>query len=127
MEINRILLTINVRWWNAEAAYALNVARSLTENGKNVWLLVNPGSPVAEKAKKAGIPLVEHIYLDSNSLLAQYRNFKKLKSFIAKHQIQLVNSFKSNGSFLFPFLKKSFPNLTYIKTREKPAHRRSTF
>lgn len=117
MEINSILLTINVRWWNAEAAYAVNVARSLIQHGKTVWLLVNKNSPVAKKAEKLNIPVVDHINLDSNSLSEQYRNFKMLRAFISDHNIQLVNSFKSNGAFLFPFLTKSFPNLIYIKTR----------
>lgn len=117
MDIQRILLTINVRWWNAEAAYAVNVARGLIQNGKEVWLLVNKNSPVAKKAEKLKIPVVDHINLDSKTIGDQFRNFKALKHFIGEHQIQLVNAFKSNGSFLFPFLKKSFPDLIFIKTR----------
>ena len=51
MPLKSVLLSINVRWWNAEAAYAVNLARGLILNGIEVMLIVNPGSPVHQKAE----------------------------------------------------------------------------
>ena len=40
----RILITSNVRWWNAEAAYAAILARELLNAGHKVWVLSRPNS-----------------------------------------------------------------------------------
>ena len=40
----RILITSNVRWWNAEAAYAAILARELLNAGHKVWVLTLPNS-----------------------------------------------------------------------------------
>ena len=116
-EIQNILMAINVRWWNAEAAYAINSARGLIEMGCNVWLVVNPNSPVHRKAVQFGIPVLTDLDLDSISLFVQLSNFRKLLKYIEQNRIQVVNTFKSNGSFLFSLLRKRFPGLVYIKTR----------
>ncbi len=117
MAIQRVLIAINVRWWNAEAAYALNLAKGLTERGIKVWLLANPGSPVHQKAGTLGMEVIEDVLLDSASPIQQWRNFKILKTHITENQIQLINSFKSNGAFLFSLIRRFNSNVTYIKTR----------
>jgi len=117
IKLNNFLFTINVRWWNAEAAYAINVARSFKEQGYRVWVLVNQDSPAHHKAVQHGIPVLTDVNLDSNSPIAQFSNCLKLLSFIDQQEIQLINSFKSNGSFLFSLIRKLRPHLTYIKTR----------
>ncbi len=116
-EIQNILLAVNVRWWNAEAAYAINAARGLTELGCNVWLAVNRDSPAHLMAVRFGIPVVADLDLDSFSPLVQLKNFKRLTELIRRNRIQVLNSFKSNGSFLFSLLRRKFPGIVYIKTR----------
>ena len=117
MEIKRILLSINVRWWNAEAAYALNIAKAFDRHGVKVWMIVNADSPVHQKALDSGIPVLTDIFLDAASLWVHRRNLKKLLQFVDDNEIQLINSFKSAGSFLFSMVRKRRPHLTYIKTR----------
>lgn len=112
-----LLITINVRWWNAEAAYALNLARAFKENGHNVWILPKPDSPIIKKAHLAGIPTLDGIDLDSNNPFRQFLNYGKLMLYIEQLKIDVINSFKSAGSFHFSSLRKKFPNLIYIKTR----------
>ncbi|MFH2130223.1 MAG: glycosyltransferase family 4 protein [bacterium] len=113
----RILLSINVRWWNAEAAYALNLARGLVAEGCRVWLIVNRDSPVHHRAEKLGLPVITDVSLDTVSPLSHFLNFRKLVKWIDTLDIQLVNSFKSNGSFLFSLVRLLRPCLIYIKTR----------
>jgi glycosyltransferase involved in cell wall biosynthesis len=110
-------LAINVRWWNAEAAYALNLARGLKEQGVKVWMIVDPGSPVHHKATTYELPVITDIRLDSVSPLKQLENLKRLRTHIADKKIQLINSFKSNGAFLFSLVRRLVPGLIYIKTR----------
>lgn len=115
--MQRVLISINVRWWNAEAAYAVNLARGLTAKGIAVWLIVNPGSPVHTKADSYGLRVITDVLLDSRSPIVQWRNLKLLKQYVVKHRIQVIHSFKSNGAFLFSIIRRSQPGLLYIKTR----------
>jgi glycosyltransferase involved in cell wall biosynthesis len=117
MTLHRILISINVRWWNAEAAYAVNLARGLTEKGINVWLIVNPGSPVQKKAEYYGLQVITDVLLDSHSPLIQLRNLRLIRRHISRKRIQVINSFKSNGAFLFSIVRRLHPGLGYIKTR----------
>ncbi len=117
MSIDRVLFAINVRWWNAEAAYALNLARGLKEQGVQVWLIVNPGSPAHDKALQEGLGVITNIALDSHNPVIQLKNLKRILFHIDHKKIQLINSFKSNGAFLFSIARYLRPGLSYIKTR----------
>jgi len=113
----RILIAINVRWWNAEAAYALNLALGLRADGHQVWMMVNPGSPVHLKARAQDIPVITDILLDSVSPLRQLANLRRILRVVDNRKIELINSFKSNGAFLFGIVRRLRPGLCHIKTR----------
>lgn len=115
--VHRAMLSINVRWWNAEAAYALNLARGLSAQGIEVYLIANPGSPAHQKAELLGFKVITGILLDSRSPLTHIRNLVILLRLIDREGIELINSFKSNGSFLFTVIRRLRPHVTYIKTR----------
>ena len=112
-----IIITINVRWWNAEAAYAINLTRALTSRGNKIWLLVNKDSPVHIKALDYNIPVITDIELDSFSLIKQLSNLRKILKYIDLYKIQIIHSFKSNGSFLFSIARYLRPQLIHIRTR----------
>jgi len=112
-----IIITINVRWWNAEAAYAINLARGLILKGHNIHLLVNKDSPVHLKALDYNIPVISDIKLDSFSLIKQLSNLRKILKYIEQYNIQIIHSFKSNGSFLFSIARYLKPQLLHIRTR----------
>jgi len=117
MPIESILLSINVRWWNAEAAYAINLARALINDKKKVQVIVNRNSPAHQKAIQYNIPVITDISLDSVSPMMQLKNLRKVLSLIDRENIQVINSFKSNGSFIFSIAKKLRPHICYFKTR----------
>lgn len=117
MNTNNFLLAINVRWWNAEAAYAVNVARGLMAAGSSVWVIVNQNSPVHHKALEYDIPVITDIHLDSKSPHRQWQNYRKISEIIDKNEISVINSFKSNGSIVFNLLRMRKPELVYIRTR----------
>ncbi len=112
-----IFITINVRWWNAEAAYAVNLARGLMIRGYKVWLIVNNQSPVHFKALNYNIPVITDIELDTYSLTKQISNLRKLLAYIDLYHIKVIHSFKSNGSFLFSFARYLKPEIIHIRTR----------
>lgn len=117
MSVSSVLIAVNVRWWNAEAAYALNVARGLMKKGIKTWLLVNPGSPVHAKAEACRIPTVTNVLLDSRSPLIHLKNLSVLRRFVVQNNIDVINSFKSNGAFVFSIIRGLHPDICYIKTR----------
>ncbi|MBN2382311.1 glycosyltransferase family 4 protein [bacterium] len=51
----RILLVCHVRWFNAEAYYALTLAELFRENGHELVLMTQPGSMLAARAREYGI------------------------------------------------------------------------
>lgn len=122
-----ILLAINTRWWNAEAAYALNLATGLMAEGKDVLVIVNPDSPAFQKAEQLQIPVTSDILLDSISPATHARNYRRLIQLVQAENIQLINSFKSNGAFLFSLIRKKFPDVLYIKTRGEARPPRDDF
>ena len=65
----KILIGSNVHWWNAEAAYAAKIAQLLQQAGHDVFVLTIPGSLNSQKLASLGLPLVEHINLNSNNPL----------------------------------------------------------
>lgn len=117
MSVSRIILSINVRWWNAEAAYALNLAEGLIAAGHRVWMIVNPGSPVHRRAEEAGVPVLTDIHLDAIVPTIHIANLRRLLTLIDREGIQIINSFKSNGSFLFTMARRLRPQICFIKTR----------
>ncbi|MGK0290830.1 MAG: glycosyltransferase involved in cell wall biosynthesis [bacterium] len=117
MKDQHILVSINVRWWNAEAAYAISFAKAFIQKGAKVWLIVNEGSPVHKKAIEANIPIVQGIHLDTVSPIQILLNFFRILRFIDQNKITFINSFKSNGSFLFTWIRKLRKQIQYFKTR----------
>ena len=112
-----ILIAINVRWWNAEAHYALNLAQGLEDLGHAVTLLVNPESPVEKKAAERGITTINDILLDSKSLFVQAENYKKLVALVKEKRFTVLHSFKSSGGLLFSLVNQAFRPTIHIKTR----------
>lgn len=113
----KLLFAINVRWWNAEAAYAIHLAKAFQENGHEVWVIVNQNSIVFKKAKEYKINVLESVELDTKNPFLIWKYYQTILHQIDQHNIQIINSFKSNGSFLFSYIKKKRPHIQYFKTR----------
>jgi len=103
----KILIGSNVHWWNAEAAYAAKIAHLLQQAGHKVFVLTRPDSLNSQKLASLGLPLVEHINLDSNNPFQLFLSFQKLKKFIYEEQIDLINPHRSEGYPLFVFATRA--------------------
>jgi len=54
-----VLILVNVRWWNATAFYAINIARILKENKHKVIVGCNKNYPAYSMAKKYGLDVID--------------------------------------------------------------------
>ena len=58
-EALRVLHMAHVRWFNAEAQYALDLAVEMRRQGHEILFFAQAGSPVVARAREAGLPTVE--------------------------------------------------------------------
>ena len=113
----RILITSNVRWWNAEAAYAAILARELLNAGHKVWVLTRPNSLNETKLRNWNLPIITHIPLSSSNPWQLWRAYQRLKSLIEEQQIQIVNAHRSEGFPLLVLLRQRLKSFALIRTR----------
>lgn len=92
-----ILQVINVRWFNAEAAYAYSLAKGLIKKGHKVVILGLPGSPVIEKARADGFHCYETSELNSYNPLAILKGASRLKRLMDEERINVINCHRSEG------------------------------
>ena len=113
----RILITSNVRWWNAEAAYAAILARELLNAGHKVWVLTLPNSLNETKLRNWNLPIITDIPLSSSNPWQLWRAYQRLKSLIEGQQIQIVNAHRSEGFPLLVLLRQRLKSFALIRTR----------
>ena len=113
----RILITSNVRWWNAEAAYAATLARELLHAGHKVWVLTLPNSLNEIKLRNWNLPIITDIPLSSSNPWRLWRAYQRLKSLIEEQQIQIVNAHRSEGFPLLVLLRQRLKSFALIRTR----------
>ncbi len=113
----RILITSNVRWWNAEAAYAATLARELLNAGHKVWVLTLPNSLNETKLRSWNLPIITDIPLSSSNPWQLWRAYQRLKSLIEEQQIQIVNAHRSEGFPLLVLLRQRLKSFALIRTR----------
>ena len=113
----RILITSNVRWWNAEAAYAATLARELLHAGHKVWVLTLPNSLNETKLRNWNLSIITDIPLSSSNPWQLWRAYQRLKSLIEEQQIQIVNAHRSEGFPLLVLLRQRLKSFALIRTR----------
>ena len=113
----RILITSNVRWWNAEAAYAATLARELLNAGHKVWVLTLPNSLNETKLRNWNLPIITDIPLSSSNPWQLWRAYQQLQYLIEEQQIQIVNAHRSEGFPLLVLLRQRLKSFALIRTR----------
>lgn len=102
-----ILQVINVRWFNAEAAYAYSLTKGLIKKGHRVIVLGLPGSPVIEKARTDDVPCYETRELNSYNPLAILKGVRSLRRLIDEEGIDIINCHRSEGYPIVAFAARS--------------------
>jgi len=113
----RILITSNVRWWNAEAAYAATLARELLNAGHKVWVLTLPNSLNETKLRSWNLPIITDIPLSSSNPWQLWQAYRRLQSLIEEQQIQVVNAHRSEGFPPLVLLRQRLKSFALIRTR----------
>lgn len=96
----KILLTANVRWWNAEAGYAWEKAMGLRVAGHEVVLLGLPGSPLVKKALSEGFRVVEEGGLNARNPLEWPGAVRRVRSLCESEGFHVMDAHRSEGFVL---------------------------
>lgn len=113
-----ILQVINVRWFNAEAAYAYSLAKGLIKKGHKVIVLGLPNSPVIEKAKADRIQVYETRHFNTYNPVSAMAGLRGLVRLIDREDIEVINCHRSEGYpvvALAAIISKRHPRL--VRTR----------
>lgn len=114
--LNSILIMSSVRWYNASAHYALNLARGLARAGVRTVIFGIPGSPIIEKAKKEGFPVIDDINLMDKNPLSYIKSLNKFKQLIIQNKFDIINPHISRDH-TFAFISLSGGKLPVVRTR----------
>ncbi len=113
-----VLLVINAKWWNAEAAYAYSLGCGLMTDGHKVAVVALTGNPVAERAKEDGIPVYETEALNSYNPIKIARWIADLVKIIEKENIEVINCHRSEGyPLVVAAAALSSPKPALVRTR----------
>lgn len=112
---HRVLILINVRWWNATAFYAVNIARLLHKNGQQVWVGCDPGYPAYGMARDYGLQVVPLSFYGSNPVKL-VRSFRHLVRLVRAEGIEIINSHRSEDH-TFALLAKLVCRTRLVITR----------
>ena len=86
-----ILITVSVRWWNANAYYAISVAEALNQLGHQVFVAGDPGYPPTIEAENRGLHTVPICFSSLNPFVF-IRDMFRLSRFIKRNQIEIINA-----------------------------------
>jgi glycosyltransferase involved in cell wall biosynthesis len=110
-----VLILINVRWWNATAFYAVNVARILHKNGHRVYLGCDPCYPAFQIAGTYGLQALPLSFYGFHP--AKLRaSFGTMLRAIRSKGIQIINSHRSEDH-TFAYLAKICTGAKMVITR----------
>jgi len=101
----KILITVSVRWWNANAYYAISLAEALSKLGHKIYVAGDPGYPPTIKAKEAGLETIEIRFASFNPLIL-LKDWYKLFSFVKEKNIDLIHAHRSEDHLLNAFIAK---------------------
>jgi glycosyltransferase involved in cell wall biosynthesis len=100
-----ILVTVSVRWWNANAYYAISIARALADLGHRVVVAGDPDYPPTLKAKEWNLETIEIRFSSFNPVIILTELFR-LNRFIKNNQIDILFANRSEDHLFAGLIKK---------------------
>ncbi len=89
MTTAHVLEAVSIRWYNACADYAVQLARGLTGQGIQVTIAGPAGSPAVAKAAGFGIPVLAHPA--RKDPVSYFRTVATCRAFALREKVTLVN------------------------------------
>lgn len=112
----KIFQVINVRWYNATAWYAVELARLLANAGHEVTVLTQAGAPAGDRARSLGLH-TETVDLNTSNPVRLAAATLHITKLLRTHRPDIVNCHRGEGFFLWGLLKLlGFP-FQLIRTR----------
>lgn len=111
----KILHVINVRWYNACAWYAVELAKIQEEQGDICLVLCLPDSPPLREAQKLGLQTCA-LPLNAKNPLDSLRLLPQLQKLLRNFQPDIVNCHRGEAFLLFAYLRRFFP-FALVRTR----------
>ncbi|NIW99660.1 MAG: glycosyltransferase [Phycisphaerae bacterium] len=103
------LQLVSVRWWNANAYYAISLTEALNQVGYYSIAGGRENSPPIRKAKQFNLPVFADIDLETFNPISGIKNVLRLKRFIQQNSIRLVNAHRAEDVFFGVLTKKLSP------------------
>jgi glycosyltransferase involved in cell wall biosynthesis len=100
-----ILITVSVRWWNANAYYAISLAEALSKLGHKVYVAGDPEYPPTIRAQSAGLQTIEIKFASFNPFILLL-NWYKLYKFVKDKKIEIINAHRSEDHLLSAFISR---------------------
>jgi glycosyltransferase involved in cell wall biosynthesis len=99
----KLLLMAHVRWFNAEVQYALDLGIALSKRGHEVVFFAQRGSPGAERARAAGLKVLEEHGLNAKGVegLSVFGATLRLTRLLKYERFDAVLVFRPEG---FPLI-----------------------
>jgi L-malate glycosyltransferase len=96
-----ILHLLSNRWWTGTAEPVLGLAQGLLERRQQVVLGVPAGSQVEELARKAGVPLLEGLWLDPRFHPSSWlQDVRTLSAFLRRTPVDVLHTHLSHDHWL---------------------------
>jgi glycosyltransferase involved in cell wall biosynthesis len=100
-----ILITVSVRWWNANAYYAISLAEALLKLGHKVYVAGDPAYPPTVRAQAAGLETLEIKFASFNPLIL-LKELYRLYKFVKENEIKMINAHRSEDHLLTALVAK---------------------
>jgi len=102
----KILISVQVRWWNASAYYAISVAEALQKMDHEVTVLAHSSTPAYQKALDLGLTVVDDINPAEKNPLKLLREIGKLYDFVKTGQFDILNAHRPEDHIALALAQK---------------------
>ena len=99
----KILITVSVRWWNANAYYAISAAKALSASGHQVYVAGDPTYPPTIRAESEGLHTIKIRFASFNPVILII-DWVKLYRFTKREEIDIINAHRSEDHLLTAFI-----------------------
>jgi len=96
----RVLLMASVRWFNAAAAYAVDLAEGLSRRGHQVLCAVKPGSPPEREAGRRGLQVWSAVDLTARGPTTVFAGLRELRRLVQAFDPDVVNAHRAEDHLL---------------------------
>ncbi|MDI6807541.1 MAG: glycosyltransferase family 4 protein [Candidatus Eisenbacteria bacterium] len=95
-----ILQSLNFRWWNASAEYAISLSKGLSDLGHNVITFSRNGSPASNRAEELGLRVVSPAGMGSKNPLSRVPVLRSMLAVFLRERIEISNLHDGESHFL---------------------------